>query len=218
MLSAASNMRLVRAELTTIRVPEDFPTIQEAINAASPGNIIFVKAGIYGENVTINKAVSLVGEDPATTIIDGGGVGTVVNITADNARLTGFTIQNSSLEFGFYAGVYLRKARYCNISENIIKTNSQIGIYLLGSSYNIISRNNITHNGNGIWLTAIQEGYFVDFTLYNIISNNNITNNYYPLTLVYSAYNNVSGNNMAENQSGVWIEDSVDNTFLETVL
>ena len=215
MLAVTSNIRLIKAELTTIRVPEDFPTIQEAINAATPGNIIFVKAGIYRENVIVNKAVSLVGEDPATTIIDGGGVGTVVNITADNVRLTGFTIQNSSLEFGFYAGVYLRKAHYCNISENIIKTNGQIGIYLLGSSYNIISRNNITHNGNGIWLTAIQEGYFVDFTLYNIIANNNITSNYYSLNLVYSSYNNVSGNNIAKSQYGVWIEDSVDNTFLE---
>src|SRR3990167_2016782 len=60
-------------------VPDDYPTIQAAIDAASPGDTIIVRPGTYFENLTLNKSVVLTAEfyDPAdptrnTTIIDGG--------------------------------------------------------------------------------------------------------------------------------------------------
>ena len=71
-----------------------YATIQEAINAASEGDTIFVKAGTYYENVIINKKVSLVGEDRGTTIIDGSGNGNVVCMTsaAGTANISSFTL------------------------------------------------------------------------------------------------------------------------------
>ncbi len=60
----------VRAESKTITVPDDSPTIQEAINAADVGDTIFVKRGTYVENPVVNKSVSLIGEDRDKTIID----------------------------------------------------------------------------------------------------------------------------------------------------
>ena len=61
-----------------ITVPGDYATIQAAIDAAKPGDVIQVSAGIYAENLTLNKPVSLVAEsfdqiNPANnlTIIDG---------------------------------------------------------------------------------------------------------------------------------------------------
>jgi parallel beta-helix repeat protein len=64
----------VKAEPRTIVVPDDYPTIQEAINAANEGDTIFVKKGNYdgpiGQTVVINKTVSLVGEDAENTKIN----------------------------------------------------------------------------------------------------------------------------------------------------
>jgi len=49
--------------------------IQDLIDNASDGDTIYIPSGIYYENIIINKAINLIGEDKDTTIIDGGGIG-----------------------------------------------------------------------------------------------------------------------------------------------
>jgi hypothetical protein len=52
-----------------ITVPREYPTIQSAIDAASPGDTIKVLPGIYTEQLTIGKSVTLVGTGAQSTII-----------------------------------------------------------------------------------------------------------------------------------------------------
>ena len=53
-----------------IVVPFDFPTIQEAINAANEGDVIKVLPGTYIEQITINKTLTIIGSDAESTIIE----------------------------------------------------------------------------------------------------------------------------------------------------
>jgi len=51
-------------------VPEQYPTIQSAIDAAEPGDDIVVQKGTYKERVIVDKSVDLIGVD--WPVIDGG--------------------------------------------------------------------------------------------------------------------------------------------------
>ncbi|MEO5705242.1 MAG: right-handed parallel beta-helix repeat-containing protein [Candidatus Limnocylindrales bacterium] len=57
---------------TTIRVPSDRPTIQEAVDNATPGDLVLVAPGLYTESVlVVTPYVTIRGEDRNTTILDG---------------------------------------------------------------------------------------------------------------------------------------------------
>ncbi len=87
---------------STLLVPEDYPTIQLAIDAASPGQVIDVAPGTYLERITIPKPLTIRGRiyDPADprnnpTVLDGGGM-TVVTVpkgVADGLTLLGLAIR-----------------------------------------------------------------------------------------------------------------------------
>lgn len=118
-----------------ITVPDNYLTIQEAINAASERDTIFVRNGTYYENVVVNKTVSLIGENRNNTIIDGSNTTTPVTITESGSGTTlcGFTLQNSSMLNPWFnpgtQGLYMESSN-CNISHNIFSNNARgIRIY-----------------------------------------------------------------------------------------
>ena len=76
--------------------PGNYTTIQAAVDAASPGDTVFVFNGTYYGDVTVSKTLSLVGQDMATTVIVGGVLGTPIRVTADWVNITGFTVRDES--------------------------------------------------------------------------------------------------------------------------
>lgn len=88
-LTASGMYRTPVRAATIIRVPEDYRTVQAAIDAASAGDVVSVAAGRYFVNVTLDVGITLRGrsysaDDPRqnTTILDGRGA-TVVTIPSD---------------------------------------------------------------------------------------------------------------------------------------
>ncbi|UCE38642.1 MAG: right-handed parallel beta-helix repeat-containing protein [Thermoplasmata archaeon] len=126
----------------TIYVPTDYPTIQEAINAAKDGDTVYVFSGTYNENVLINKTINLTGENMESTIINGGGGGETVYVIADWVNITGFTITNDN---PFIEGLIIN-SDYNTIVGNKF-SNIRIGIYIHYSSGNIIMGNIMLENG-----------------------------------------------------------------------
>ena len=116
MLTVAFDTQLVRPEARMIVVPDDYPTIQEAINNANEGDTIFVSSGTYYEHVVVNKDnLTLIGEDRDNTVIDGSGSGIVVEISRTQINFSGFSIQRGE------KGIYLSSSSGFNtISNNTI--------------------------------------------------------------------------------------------------
>jgi fibronectin type 3 domain-containing protein/nitrous oxidase accessory protein NosD len=184
----------------TILVPDHFSTIQKAINAAYPGDSIHVSPGTYGENVVVNKTVSLLGAGAEDTIIDGGLNGNVLTITAPNVSVSGFTIRRSG---GNAHGVYLDS---CNnsITNNII-TGNTYGVAGFFSNCNSVRGNSITENiGYGVSFSSMSD--------YNNISENDIAANGAGVSFGNGAgYNSISRNNITmSSDDGIIFSNSGD--------
>ena len=147
----------------------NYSSIQAAIDAANPGDTVFVYNGTYYENVIIKKTLSLIGENKNTTIINGNNNGYVISISANWVNITGLTITNSGDNWND-AGIELVGIQNCYIINNNISSNNGNGVWIRSSSYNnIISWNNVSNNFDGINLDSS--------THTNNINNNNMLNN-----------------------------------------
>ncbi len=165
----------------------NYTSIQDAINAASEGDIIFVYSGVYRENIVINKSITLMGENKNTAIIDGNYSGDVVKITANGVKIEKFTIEKSDWQSN--AGVNI-SASNCIIANSIIQKN-QYGVYSFSCNNTIINCD-FLNNDRGIYFD-----YYKNGSSY-IYSHNNIINGCYISNSSYGIYFRCSHNNTIE--------------------
>jgi parallel beta-helix repeat protein len=157
LLMLSFSVHPVRAEPATIAVPDDYPTIQEAINAATEGDSIDVRAGTYYENVVVNKTVSLVGESHDSTIIQFSSE-RGIDIAAQNVIIEGFRVIGPGAwsETGTYSyGIFLGyDAKRVTIRNSIIENCVQSIFVLAVADENRIVNNAIADSDNGIWIDS----------------------------------------------------------------
>jgi len=196
------------ATVHNINTTFNYDTIQAAIDTPQTlaNHTILVDEGTYYEHVTVNKSLSLIGENRSTTIIDGNETGNVIEITARNVKITGFTVRNSFRDNPYF-GVYVAELTAgTNISYNIIKNNGD-GVCLM-SSNSIIFRNNITKNLRGVELKYPCSN--------NTVSENNITINDFGVLVNSAANNTLSKNQIINNNyDGIQLASSLNNTITE---
>ena len=132
--------------------------IINAINDANPGDSIRVGAGTYPENLVINKNLTLIGEDPSNTIIDGRQITSCIYITGATVTITGFTIKNGNATDDYYGyiGGGIKNEGMLTLKNSIITDNNAFiggGIYNEGimNISNVTIKNNIAKDfGGGI--------------------------------------------------------------------
>ncbi|MEM2507449.1 MAG: NosD domain-containing protein [Candidatus Bathyarchaeia archaeon] len=216
---------------TSLSVPPDYQKIQEAINKACIGDTVFVHSGTYYENVVVNKTILLIGECKENTIIDGNGVGKVLELTVDGILVSNFSIVNGEV------GVHITNSHKHMIKNNIIARNVRgaTGIYYtqvvyenntvkenefgidfghLGgpsSSNNLAKMNYIYDNFAGIYVSASEGNNTIDS---NFIFNNNIG-----IVLDNTKNNRIIGNIFINNtraggfEKGIYIRNAIQNNI-----
>ena len=174
---------IVKAQSKTIVVPNDYQTIGEAVANANAGSIVFVKSGIYHENVTINKQLSLIGENSETTVIYGFrsynifAPDSTIQINVDDVLISQFTIRNCSI------GINVKGNGVRLVSNNI--DCFPTGIHLIGSNGTIANNT----------ITSTQQGDLTVIGSNNIIQGNTITDG---LLKLEGSFNSVDANSIQQ--------------------
>ena len=149
---------------TTINIPENYPTIQEGIDAGTIGDTVFVSIGTYspetGENfpIIMISNINLIGEDEETTILDAQQTGSVVVMdNCANSSISNLTIKGGMGENG--GGMFLSASdpelQHITITHNSSSIHGA-GMYLFDSNPSLnnvtISHNFTNNNGGGMYL------------------------------------------------------------------
>jgi len=217
----------------TIYVPDDYPTIQGAIDGSANGDTVLVRAGTYVETITFGgKAITVRGiYGPSLTTIDGNQADSVVsfyNGEGPDSVIEGFSITNGKRVGGSGGGIVCYGCTP-TISKNHIFGNVADfhggGIACQGNAAPIIKRNVISANS-----TLTYDGAGISCQLSSpVIVENKIRGNVAArvgggIHCYYSeAYlvDNVVAGNSAESGGGVCIEHAdptvTRNTIKENV-
>lgn len=126
-------------------------TIGHAISLAASGDSVMIAPATYTENLLINVNLKLIGSGATKTIIDGGGISTVISIvnTAANVTLSKVTISNGVSAFG--GGIYNEGTLTVNSSTISGNTAADSFGYAYGGgiySFGTLVINNSTLSGN----------------------------------------------------------------------
>ncbi|HCE55768.1 MAG TPA: hypothetical protein DER05_12530 [Lutibacter sp.] len=211
-----------------------YATIQHAINNVAVGGVIYVDAGIYMEDVIINKGVTLNGVQAGVnpgSLLTRGTETIVVSATADpinravfilkasDITIDGFTIDgdnpmitssvllnDSDINAGFGIAKFIEPTAHknFNIRNNIIKNFYRYGVFIQSTSELQLSGNLITQNH------------------FNNISAQNVDGNYgrwgRGIGLFGNAYASISQNVFTKVSTAILVSNfdavSIDNSYI----
>jgi serine/threonine protein kinase len=212
---------------TRLVVPDQYATIQAAIDAANSGDVVYIKRGTYNETLTFKEGIELAGEDRDTTMVrfaspptafyQKGGPpqsplvvrncksGTVRDIafqeTATDSRHLG------GPDYAWLAQAIVIEASSINVKNCVATSKAGDGIYAGGSGFENSSKllldGNlcVSNRGSGIYLS---NGNAATLT-HNVCKDNNETGIY------CSAEGSVVTENICENNrdSGIRVAAAI---------
>ena len=207
------------AATTTVSPGE---SLQAAIAAAAPGDVLTLPAGRYEGAVVIGKPLTLIGE-PGATIV-GPGSGSVIGVTAPDVAIRNLTITGSGIgSEGMDSGVFLTQAATRAVVEGNRIENNLVGVFVHGAADAIVRDNviegrqdlrmNEAGNDIQVWnapgagmigndLRYGRDGIYVISSRKNVFRGNRMRDLRFAVHYMYTNDSEVSGNISIGNHSG----------------
>ncbi|EIE00171.1 plastocyanin/azurin family copper-binding protein [Leptospira licerasiae] len=153
---------------TTRKVPQMYPTIQNAVDAAAPGDLILIDEGVYYEEVVVTTpSITLRGTDRNKVILDGQfqRANGVIVVGANGVAVENMTARNATLNGFFWTGVKGYRGSYITAYNN-----GDYGIYAFDSINGVLEHSYASGSPDaGIY---VGQCYPCKSILYDVISEN----------------------------------------------
>jgi len=199
----------------------DFTSLEAAVQAASDGDRIEVRGGVYPGGLVVDKSVELIGVDDP--VIDGEGTGTLLAITAPDVTVQGFTLRNSgsshdkensgitvdaprativgnTLEDVLF-GIYLRQAPGTVLRDNRVDS-KPLEVGMRGDGIRVWYSDDVVIDGN----TATDGRDMILWYSNNaVVSNNSFDRNRYGMHLMFSDNATIENNSLNGNTIGLYV-------------
>lgn len=194
-------------------------SLQERINQATANDTLVVAGVIKAEPIVISKPLTIIGKNKP--VVDGLGKGSVVTITADHVRFSGFEIKNSGqnlvdesagikVESSFvtvsnnelhhvFFGIYIAGGKKIKISDNYVHPGKD---YALRAGHAITIWNCAESEINGNRIENARDGIFLNYTENVLIYDNVVSDCRYGLHSMYSSTLIFKNNHVYENLLG----------------
>jgi nitrous oxidase accessory protein len=203
-------------------------SIQAAIDAAQPGDVLEIAPGLYDENLKVAKSLTLRGMGQpgmGRPTISGGQHGDTIRVTAPDVHIEGLIVRDSGDSLlDQNAGIYIQPGadravvRQCDLTYNLF------GLWIEKSNDVRIENNTITgkrdylspKRGNGIELyntqgariigndiSFVRDALYIDVSHHAVFQNNRLHNSRYGTHYMNSYHNVWEGNDSYLNRGGL---------------
>jgi len=210
------------APAATLEVPAGGENLRRALESAAAGDILRLGPGTHAGPVTVTRPLTLEGEGGA--IVDGGGAGQVIRVSAPDVTIRGLIVRGSGSTIAkMDAGIFLdRSAERAVVADNTLEGNL-FGIYIWGANEAVVRHNRIAGNtelrmseaGDGIalWnspgvlvadneIVGGRDGIFVNTSRQDRFIGNRMSKLRFGIHYMYANDSEVSGNISAGNHIG----------------
>jgi len=207
---------------SNIQVRAEGGALLAALRDAVAGDILHLAKGRHQGGIVIDKSVTLLGETGA--VIDAGGTGSVIHITAPDVTIHGLEIIGSGGDHEKAdSGIFLDKTADRARIENNILIGNLIGVYVWGQKDALVTRNVIVgrqdhrmnDRGNGVYVWNApgatvsyndirygRDGIFVNASKKNRFIGNRMRDLRFAVHYMYTHNSEVSENVSISNHAG----------------
>lgn len=169
-------------------------SIQAAVDAAEPGDIIHIEPGIYSEGVVVAKrGLRLIGlGDPGAVVIENpGALDNGITVTDAGDR---FTLDNVTIRGFEENGVFLVGVEHFRIARVITEDNGEYGIFPLLSAFGTIEHSSASgHSDTGIYVGQSRNVIIRHCTAFGNVNGFEIENSSLVQLTDSDAYGNTAG-------------------------
>lgn len=223
------------AELEHLRrFPVGAVTLQPLIDATPTGGTLRLEGKIYAAPGRIDRSMRI--EGVAGTVVDGGGIGSIVTVEADDVTITGVTFRNSGDRHETTDSALRLRGKHGIFKDNVVE-DCLFGFELKQSDRNIIRRNRIGSKdlpealrGDSIrvWYSngnIVEDNDIVHvrdtvvwYSTDNVFAGNRILDSRYGIHLMYAHRNRLERNSFLSNTVGIFLMYANDTRVTDNVV
>jgi nitrous oxidase accessory protein len=201
--------------------------LQAVLDAAAPGDIVLLGEGVFAGPIRIEKPLILRG---GGGVIDGGGEGTALLVSAPGVRVEGVMVRNSGEDVGrsdscIYVeasatgavlkgnvltrcgfGIWIHEADGVQVVENRVESREELRTTDRGNGIHLFNSSHLVVRDNVV--TNARDGIYVAATEDSLIEGNTTSRVRFGIHYMYSYRNTVKGNVADHNTVGIALMES----------